>query len=193
MPALSPGDSIVILGPGQQGLGCVLAAAIAGAATIVVAGLEADAQRLAVAKELGATHLIYSERGSLAEQVKNILGSEMADVVVDVTGSASAQQATVDLVRRGGTIVLAGRTPNQSVQFEMDKVASRGIAMIGVRGHESDDIRRALSVIAARPEAAAQLTTHEVALKDADYALRLIGQEVPGENAIHVSLNPWID
>ncbi len=58
VPALSPGDSIVILGPGQQGLGCVLAAAIAGAATIVVAGLEADAARLAVAKELGATHLI---------------------------------------------------------------------------------------------------------------------------------------
>jgi threonine dehydrogenase-like Zn-dependent dehydrogenase len=169
-----------------------LAAAIAGAATIVVAGLEADAQRLAVAKELGATHLVHSERGPLVEQVKAILGSEMADVVVDVTGSVSAQQATVDLVRRGGTIVLAGRTPNQTVQFEMDKVASRGIAMIGVRGHESDDIRRALSVIAARPDAAARLTTHEVPLQDADYALRLIGQEVPGENAIHVSLNPWM-
>jgi len=192
VPALSPGDSIVILGPGQQGLGCVLAAAMAGAAPIVVAGLEADAARLAVAKELGASHLIYSERGPLAEQVKNILGPEMADVVVDVTGSVSAQLATVDLVRRGGTIVLAGRTPNQTVQFEIDKVASRGIAMIGVRGHESDDIRRALSVIAARPEAAARLTTHEVPLHDADYALRLIGQEIPGENAIHVSLNPWL-
>ena len=186
-------SSIVILGPGQQGLGCVLAAAMAGAAPIIVAGLEADTHRLAVAKGLGATHLIYSERAALAEQVKNILGAEMADVVVDVTGNVSAQLASVDLVRRGGMIVLAGRTPNQTVQFEMDKVASRGITMIGVRGHESDDIRRAVSVIAARPDAAAQLTTHEVPLRDADYALRLIGQEVPGENAIHVSLNPWTD
>ena len=192
MPALSPGDSIVILGPGQQGLGCVLAAAIAGASPIVVAGLETDAARLSVAKELGATHLIYSERGSLVEQVKSILGSEMADVVVDVTGSIAAQQVTVDLVRRGGTVVLAGRTPNQTVEFEMDKVASRGISMIGVRGHESDDIRRALNILAARPQAAAKLTTHELPLKDADHALRLIGQEVPGENAIHVSLNPWL-
>jgi len=191
VPALSPGDSIVILGPGQQGLGCVLAAAMAGAAPIIVAGLNADEARLAVAKKLGATHLVYSERAPLVEQVKNILGPEMADVVVDVTGSVSAQLATVDLVRRGGTIVLAGRTPNQTVQFEIDKVAARGITMIGVRGHESDDIRRALSVIAARPDAAAQLTTHEIPLKDADYALRLIGQEVAGENAIHVSLNPW--
>ena len=47
----------------------------------------------------------------------------MADVVVDVTGSIAAQEATVDLVRRGGTVVLAGRTPNQTIEFEMDKVA----------------------------------------------------------------------
>jgi threonine dehydrogenase-like Zn-dependent dehydrogenase len=192
VPALSPGDSIVILGPGQQGLGCVLAAAIAGASPIIVAGLAADAKRLSVAKELGATHLIYSERAPLVEQVKGILGSELADIVVDVTGSSAAQQAAVDLVRRGGTVVLAGRTPNETVEFEMDKIASRGINMIGVRGHESDDIRRALNIVAARPEAAAKLTTHELPLKDADYALRLIGQEVPGENAIHVSLNPWL-
>ena len=192
VPSLSLGDAIVILGPGQQGLGCVLSAAMAGASPIIVAGLEVDANRLAVAKELGATHLIYSERAALVEQVKDILGPEMADVVIDVTGSIAAQQATVDLVRRGGTIVLAGRTPNQTVQFVMDKVASRGITMIGVRGHESDDIRRALAILAARPDAAAKLTTHELPLKDADYALKLIGQEVPGENAIHVSLNPWL-
>jgi len=192
VPSLSPGDSIVILGPGQQGLGCVLAAVMAGASPIIVAGLEADSYRLSVAKELGATHMMYSDRAPLVDQVKSIVGPEMADIVVDVTGSVSAQLATVDLVRRGGTVVLAGRTPNQTMQFEMDKVASRGVMMIGVRGHESDDIRRALSVIAARPEAAAKLTTHEVPLKDADYALKLIGQEVPGENAIHVSLNPWM-
>jgi len=192
IPALSPGDSIVILGPGQQGLGCVLTAAMAGASPIIVAGLEADSRRLLVAKELGATHLVYSERAPLVEQIKAILGSEMADIVVDVTGSVMAQQASVDLVRRGGTVVLAGRTPNQTVEFEMDKVASRGITMIGVRGHESDDIRRALNILAAQPELAAKMTTHELPLKDADYALRLIGQEVPGENAIHVSLNPWL-
>lgn len=191
VPNLSLGDSIVILGPGQQGLGCVLAAAMAGANPVIVAGLEADAARLAVAKQIGATHTIVSERAPLDEQVKKILGPEMADVVVDVTGSPAAQLATVDLVRRGGTIVLAGRTPGHQVDFFMDKIAARGITMVGVRGHESDDIRRALTIIAARPDAAEKLSTHEVPLREADRALRLIGQEVPGESAIHVSLNPW--
>lgn len=191
VPNLSLGDSIVILGPGQQGLGCVLAAALAGANPIVVAGLERDAKRLEVARELGATHTIFSEGEALAVQVKRILGAEMADVVVDVTGSGSAQEAAVDLVRRGGTVVLAGRTPGHTANFAMDKIAARGITLVGVRGHESDDIRRALAMIAARPDLAAKLTTHELPLRDADLALRLIGQEVDGENAIHVALNPW--
>jgi threonine dehydrogenase-like Zn-dependent dehydrogenase len=164
---------------------------MAGANPVIVAGLETDAARLAVAKQLGATHTMVSERAPLDEQVKKILGAEMADVVVDVTGSTAAQLATVDLVRRGGTIVLAGRTPGRQVDFLMDKIAARGITMVGVRGHESDDIRRALAIIAARPDAAEKLSTHELPLHEADRALRLIGQEVPGENAIHVSLNPW--
>lgn len=191
VPRLSLGDSIVILGPGQQGLGCVLAASMAGASPIVVAGLERDAKRLAVAKELGATHALFSEKAPLAEQVKNILGPEMADVVVDVTGSTAAQAVAVDLARRGGTVVLGGRTPGKTVSFVMDKLTARGIKLIGVRAHESEDCRKALAVIAARRELLAKLLTHEVPLSQADLALRLIGQEIPGEDAIHVALNPW--
>ena len=191
VPKLRLGDSIVILGPGQQGLGCVLASSITGANPIIVAGLERDAKRLAVAKDLGATHTIVSEHAPLPEQVKEILGPEMADVVVDVTGSTAAQQVAVELARRGGTVVLAGRTPNKTVPFVMDKLAARGITMVGVRAHESEDIRKAIAIITARREQLSQLLTHELPLFKADLALRLIGQEIPGEEAIHVALNPW--
>ena len=75
---------------------------------IIVTGLKKDAKRLAMARNFGATHILCSEEGPLEEQVKNILGPEMADVVVDASGSVTAQQAAVDLVRRGGTVVLGG-------------------------------------------------------------------------------------
>ena len=124
IPALSLGDAIVILGPGQQGLGCVLASSMTGANPIIVAGLERDAKRLEVAKTLGATHTIFSDKAPLLEQVRNITGPELADVVVDVTGSTAAQEVAVDLVRRGGTVVLAGRTPKKTIPFVMDKLTS---------------------------------------------------------------------
>jgi threonine dehydrogenase-like Zn-dependent dehydrogenase len=191
IPALSLGDSIVILGPGQQGLGCVLASSLTGANPIIVAGLEHDTKRLEVARAMGATHTIYSDREPLADQIEKILGPEMADVVVDVTGSTAAQEVAIDLVRRGGTVVLGGRTPKKTVSFVMDKLASRGIKLVGVRAHESEDVRKALAVISSRRKQLSVLLTHEVSLKEADLALRLIGQEVPGEEAIHVAINPW--
>jgi len=109
-PGLRLGDAIVILGPGQQGLGCVLAASLTGANPIIVAGLQRDAKRLGVANELGATHTIFSDRVPLDQQAREILGAEMADVVVDVSGSTAAQVVTVDLVRRG-----RGRFPSLMV------------------------------------------------------------------------------
>jgi hypothetical protein len=63
----------------------------------------------------------------------------MADVVVDVTGSGAAPRW-----------FWAAGTPKQSVSFEMDKLASKGLTMIGVRAHESEDLRKARGRISWR-------------------------------------------
>jgi threonine dehydrogenase-like Zn-dependent dehydrogenase len=190
-PGLRMGESIVILGPGQQGLAGVLAASTTGADPIVVVGLRKDAKRLAIAKLFGATHTVCFEDGPLDEQIKKILGPDMADVVVDASGSVAAQQVSVDLARRGGKVVLGGRTPNKVIPFVMDKLSSRGITMIGVRAHEPQDVRTALALISARRDVLEKSGGVELSLQKADLALRLIGQEVPGEETLHVALNPW--
>ena len=53
-----PGDTVVVLGPGPIGLLCAEMARLAGAGTLIVAGMAQDASRLAAAKELGVTHAI---------------------------------------------------------------------------------------------------------------------------------------
>ena len=52
------GDTVVILGPGGQGLACVIAAREAGAGKIIITGRARDANRLALAREFGAHHTI---------------------------------------------------------------------------------------------------------------------------------------
>ncbi|MFQ5699067.1 MAG: zinc-binding dehydrogenase, partial [Myxococcota bacterium] len=54
IPETRPGQSVVILGPGQRGLCCVLACREAGAGSILVTGLSADARKLELAREFGA-------------------------------------------------------------------------------------------------------------------------------------------
>src|SRR5437667_6316983 len=47
IPDTGPGDTVLVLGPGQRGLACVIAARAAGADTIIVTGLGRDAPKLA--------------------------------------------------------------------------------------------------------------------------------------------------
>ena len=82
-----PGKVVVIQGPGQQGLGCVIAAKAAGADTIILSGLKRDADRFAVAQALGATHTIAVDEEDLLSAVARITDGRMADIVVEVSGS----------------------------------------------------------------------------------------------------------
>ena len=54
MPDTKPGDSVLILGPGQRGLASVIAARAAGAGTIIVTGLTRDAAKLGAAPRRSA-------------------------------------------------------------------------------------------------------------------------------------------
>nr|MBA3737103.1 alcohol dehydrogenase catalytic domain-containing protein [Actinomycetota bacterium] len=61
------GDVVVILGPGQQGIGCLIASKAAGAGRVIVSGLSRDRARLELARELGADRVVDVDVESLVE------------------------------------------------------------------------------------------------------------------------------
>jgi threonine dehydrogenase-like Zn-dependent dehydrogenase len=192
IPNTRPGDTVLVLGPGQRGLASVIAARAAGASPIIVTGLAADAAKLAVARELGAQHTIDVENENARERVAEITGGRGADVVVEVTSYATAPVAeALRYVRPGGVVVLAGVKGGKEVPgFVSDLVVAKEISIRGAIGVTSSGYRSAIRLIESRAVPVERMHTHEFPLRDAELAIRTLAGEVPGERSIHSCLLP---
>src|SRR5437899_12818842 len=104
VPGTRAGDRVVVLGAGQRGLCRVIAARAAGARQVVITGLGRDAQKLALARELGADAVIDVEREDVVARVREVTGGG-AEVVVDTTPYAprSLNDAIAMAVRKRTT------------------------------------------------------------------------------------------
>jgi threonine dehydrogenase-like Zn-dependent dehydrogenase len=185
------GTSVLIQGPGQQGLACVVAAREAGAASIMVTGLSADGPRLALARELGAHHTIDVEKEDLLEAVANITGGAMADLVIDcASGGPSTITSALQVVRKAGTVLLCGRKGKPIPEFDSDQLFRKNITMKGVRGHSHQAVELAIGLIASGRYPLSKLCTHTFALDDVRSALLTVGRE-GDPDAIHCCVDPW--
>jgi len=109
---LRPGDSAVIIGAGKIGLGALLCAKVAGASPVIVIDLVKS--RLDKALEMGAdAALNANEVDAISEVVK--LTEAGPDAVLICARAGKVLNQAVDMVRRGGIIVLVGFVPPTEV------------------------------------------------------------------------------
>lgn len=191
MPRLRPGETIVILGPGQRGLACAIAAREAGAGTIIITGLRRDDEKLALAREFGAHEAIDVERENAVKRVREITDNRMADVVVDVTSYAvDAVTQAIDLARRGGRVVLAGTKGGRAVpEFVSDRIVTKELTVMGALGVDWAAYEHAIRLIESGRYPLEKLHTHTLPLAEAERGIRMLSGET-GEPAIHIALVP---
>src|SRR3954452_22686386 len=101
-----PGRTAAIVGDGAVGLCGVLAARRLGAERIVILGRHAD--RIALAKDFGATDVV-SERGEEAvERVRELTGGFGVHSVLECVGTGEAMLTAIGIARPGGAIGRVG-------------------------------------------------------------------------------------
>ncbi|TMH61117.1 MAG: zinc-binding dehydrogenase [Betaproteobacteria bacterium] len=164
-------STVLIQGPGQQGLSQTVICKQAGASLIIVTGTSKDAARLKVAKELGADHVIDVQKEDPLQRIKQVTGGKGVDVVLDCTAGA-------------GTIpILLG--------VEAMKRKVKAITIKSARGHSYKACELALAQLASKRFPLEKVTTHRFGLKDVDMAIKSVGGHgVP--DVIHASLMPWL-
>jgi S-(hydroxymethyl)glutathione dehydrogenase / alcohol dehydrogenase len=102
------GDAVLVIGCGAVGLAAVQGARMAGAETIIAVDLAAE--KLGLARKVGATHAINATCEEVAEAVRNLTGGRGADVVLEAAGNAGAFRLTSEAVRPGGEVIWLGKT-----------------------------------------------------------------------------------
>jgi threonine dehydrogenase-like Zn-dependent dehydrogenase len=185
-------SSVLVQGPGQQGLSQVVACKQAGASLIIVTGTTRDAARLALAQKLGADHIIDVGREDALDRVLEITGGEGVDIVLDCTAGAGTTPVLLGidaLKRRAGTLLVQGELA-AFPDFPLKKLTEKAITIKSARGHSYRAVELAIEQLASKRFPLDLLTTHEFGLEDADRAIRAVGGEVE-EGVIHVSLLPW--
>jgi len=113
-----PGASIAVVGLGGVGLAALLGARVVEAATIVACDLSEE--KLALARELGATHTVNALDPEAVEKIKELTrgGVEFA---LEMAGSVKAMELSYKITRRGGTTVTAG-LPHPTHMFSVPHV-----------------------------------------------------------------------
>ncbi|MCW2888546.1 MAG: aryl-alcohol dehydrogenase [Streptosporangiaceae bacterium] len=121
---VTAGSSIAVFGTGGVGLAAVMAAKVAGAATIIAVDLHPS--RLDLAAELGATHTINGADDDITAQILAITG-DGAQYCFDTTGAPAVITAAINSLRPTGTCGLVGIAQGDLVLDPMALAGGRNL------------------------------------------------------------------
>lgn len=164
---VTPGDFVVVQGPGPIGLMTAMVARAAGARDVAIVGTPGDVElRLSKARELGFKHLINIGEQDPVEAVMDLTGGRGADIVAECSGAPRAIPVTVELVRKRGKICVIGLTGNRTVELPWDKFAFKVVEVIFNLSTEYESWDRSISLINSGLVPSEKLVTHREPLEN---------------------------
>lgn len=143
---LHAGEHALIIGAGPIGLSAIEFVKVAGAKCIV---MDLNEERLRFCRErMGVDYTIVSRGdGSELSRLQEITGGQLADVVIDATGSNKSMSSALQYCAFGGRLVFVGITP-QEVSFPHSPIMHRRqLTILASRNALSGDFARIISLI----------------------------------------------
>ena len=172
------GSTVAVIGCGGVGLAVVQGAKLAGAGRIVAVDIAAE--KLAIARELGATDLIDAREGDPVDQVRDLTGG--VDFAFSAIGAAAGLVQAVRVCGYAGTATLVGIPPagvGLGIDLDADLFAPK--VTIAVT-HGGDTIPQedfpflARAVLDGKLDLA-RFVTRTISLDEAPIALDAVGRD----------------
>ena len=175
---ISFGESVVISGPGSQGLSSTASALEAGASPVVVLGLGKDSERLKLAKEFGAHHVVDVERENPRDAVHRLIPGG-PDAVIETSGTPEGIRAAVDMVRPAGRVVTIGLSGGLETPIRFDDLVWKSISLICGLG-QAGNVGDAMKLIDGRKYPFEKINNRIYKLEDLAQAIKDTAERPPG-------------
>lgn len=170
------GDTLLIIGAGSIGL-CMLAVAKSmGLRKIVVCATTSD--RLSIAEKMGAYATIATYEKDLEEEIKKY-HPEGTDLIVDATGVEECIQKSLRILKRGGTLALAGYGKGKIMNIRIDDIHVKNLKVIGA-GNNWNMHKKAMTLIEDKSVDVSSFITEKIKLEDFKKGLELARKRPAG-------------
>ncbi|AIN59143.1 NAD(P)-dependent alcohol dehydrogenase [Pseudomonas soli] len=182
------GDTVAVFALGPIGLCAVAGARLLGASTII--GVDAVAERVSVARRLGADHIVDFTQGNVVEQIMALTAGRGVDVAIEALGTQATFEAALRVLRPGGTLSSLG-VYSADLHIPLGPYAAglgdyRIITSLCPGGKER--MRRLMQVVASGRVDVSPLVTHRMRLDDIEAAYELFAHQRNG--VMKVAITP---
>src|SRR5207302_496982 len=162
------GQVLGVFGLGPVGLGATMLGAHFGAKVI---GVDVNADRLALARRLGAAHTINPGESEPVAMLRELTDGRGLDVAMECAGSAITLGYALDSMAPFGRLALVGEHSQASIN-PSGHFLGRELTMTGARYYHISDYDDILRLIAGglRPE---RMVTHHFPLPETPHAFSL--------------------
>jgi 2-desacetyl-2-hydroxyethyl bacteriochlorophyllide A dehydrogenase len=189
-------ETVVILGSGIIGLGCLQVIRATVSCRIIV--VDASARRLDMAKQLGADATVNLTETDPVDAVIALTGGPQplqrfgvrggnADVVIDCAGAKLSPNQGLYMLRQADGRLVFVALFEQQPELDFNQVVRKQVTMHGSWGWTGDDYRRAIELVQSGRIDRKPLISHEYTLDDAPLAFAIQSQP---DAAIKVLLKP---
>jgi len=157
-------DTVVVIGAGAIGLMHLLILRTLGVDRVILVGRRA--YRLKLARELGAAHVVDAAQEDAPAFVTHTTRGGGADVVIECTGKPEVWESAIQMVRRGGQVVLFGGCPSGTkVSIDTGRLHYDQITLRSPFHYTRAAVRRSYDVLTEGLSTAKQLITAEYPLE----------------------------
>ena len=182
------GDTVAVFAQGPIGLCATAGARLMGASTII--GVEAVPARMAIARQMGADHIVDFSKGDVAGEIMRLTDGRGVDVAIEALGRQETFEAALRVLRPGGTLSSLG-VYSGDLKVPLDAFLS------GLGDHTivtslcpggKERMRRLMAIIASGRLDTRPLLTHRFKLDQIEAAYELFAHQRDG--VLKVAITP---